>query len=70
MHCSLGKPPQPRLHFVHTSVWSASPFAEPQERDFGEFLRHIKAAGPDSPLIFNCQVRITHTHLRSGTPPG
>ena len=27
-----------------------------QERDFGEFLRHIKAAGPDSPLIFNCQV--------------
>ena len=31
------------------------PFAL-QERDFGEFLRHIKAVDMDSPLIFNCQV--------------
>lgn len=27
-----------------------------QERDFDEFARHIRAAAPEDPLIFNCQL--------------
>ena len=27
-----------------------------QERDFDEFARHIRAAAPTDPLIFNCQL--------------
>jgi Inositol hexakisphosphate len=27
-----------------------------QERDFDEFARHIRAAAPSDPLIFNCQL--------------